>query len=633
MRSFAAIALVAAAVLGAAATQAQPYIEPPALEAAVAAGDLPPVAARLPETPRVMALDGPGQSVGRHGGTWRMLAGRARDVRMMVVFGYARLVGYTPDFEIVPDILEAFEVEDQKKFTFRLRKGHRWSDGHPFTAEDFRYWWEDVANNRDLTPSGTPVDLIVDGHAPTFTVVDPYTVVYEWPVRNPTFLPRLAAASPLFLYRPAHYLRQFHATHQDADELARIVDETGRYNWASLHNSLDNLYQFDNPTLPTLQPWTNTSEPPTTRFLAARNPYFHRVDPQGRQLPYMDNIVMAISDPKLIPAKAGTGESDLQGRNLSFNDTSFLKRNEETEAIRVLLWDNAKASHMALAPNLNHGDPVWRTLFRDVRFRRALSLAIDRMEINQTFFFGLARGTGNGMLPASPLYDPARLATWNRFDLAQANRLLDEIGLTERDERGIRLLPDGRPMDIIVETAGEDEQQIDVLELIKESYRSIGIALYSRPSQRDVFRNRVYAGETLMSIWFGWENGISTPNSSPAELAPTDQASLQWPRWGQYYQNKGAAGEAIDLHEAQHLMDLYLAWLATDNFEHRTVIWREMLDIHADQLFLIGIVSGVPQPIVVNTALRNVPEKGIWNWDPGAQFGMYNPDTFWWAAE
>lgn len=607
------------------------FTDSPYLADRVASGELPAVADRLPSVPRVITLEGQKQA-GQHGGSWRMLGGRNKDVRMMSVFGYARLVQYQPDWSLAPDILEKYEVEGERVFTLHLRPGHKWSDGHPFTTEDFRYWWEDVANNSELTPSGRPVALLVDDEAPTVEVLSPTMIRYSWSQPNPGFLHQLASAVPLFIYRPAHYLKQFHADYNAPEEMKRIVEESGRYSWAALHNSLDNMSQFDNPALPTLQPWQNMSEPPTTRYVGVRNPFFHRVDQNGLQLPYMDQVEMSIVSPQLIPAKTGTGDVDLQGRNLSFNDVTFLKQSASGEGLDVKLWKTAKSAHFALMPNLNINDPVWRDVFRDVRFRRALSLGIDRAEINQLFFFGLANPVGNGVLPVSPLYNPEHVTQWARFDLDEANDLLDDMGLTERDDRGFRKLPDGRSLEIIVETPGEDPQQVDILELVKDSYAQIGIALFNRPSQRDVLRNRVYAGETQISGWFGWENGVPIAAHDPAELAPTDQARLTWPKWGQYYQNKGEVGEAPDLPEAQRLMELWDNWRHTTDLEERTTIWQEMLQIHADQQYIIGVVSAVPQPIVHSKALMNVPSDGVWNWNPGAQFGVYNPDTFWYDS-
>ena len=618
---------VAALLAAAGVPAAQTYLETPMLTRAVAAGELPPVDERLPRTPLVVTLDG-ARSAGRHGGDLRMLIGRARDLRLLVVYGYARLVGYDESYRIVPDILESVDAVEDRIFTLRLRKGHRWSDGHPFTAEDFRYYWEDMANHDELAPKGPPRALLVEGRGPRFAVIDRWTVRYSWHKANPFFLPALAAATPLFLYRPAHYLKRFHLGHRDKAALNALVREERLRSWVPLHFRRDRMYKFDNPELPTLQPWRNTTAIPATRFVAERNPYFHRVDRHGRQLPYIDRVVLVQADSKLIAAKAGAGEVDLQSRSIFFNNFTFLKANEARNGFTVRLWRTAKGAHFALFPNLNVNDPVWRKLVRDVRFRRALSLAIDRTLVNRVLYFGLADEGNNTVLPESPLYEDDYRTRWALYDIDRANALLDELGLRRRAD-GLRVLPDGRLMDVIVETAGEKTEESDILELIRETWLEAGIRLFTRPLQREVFRNRIYAGETLMSVWSGLENGLPTPDMSPAALAPTAQVQLQWPKWGQHYESSGRLGEAPDLPLASELLTLDRRWLTATGRAERRAIWKRMLEIHADRVFTIGVVAGVRQPIVVRNALRNVPVEGIYNWNPGAQFGIYRPDTFW----
>ena len=136
------------------ACSAAEYVETPWFREAVAAGALPPVAERLPERPSVVELGGDGREIGRHGGELRMLSGREKDVRMLVVYGYARLVAYDRNFALVPDLLESCEVDEGRIFTLRLRPGLRWSDGHRVSAEDFRYFWEDIAGNETLARFG-----------------------------------------------------------------------------------------------------------------------------------------------------------------------------------------------------------------------------------------------------------------------------------------------------------------------------------------------------------------------------------------------------------------------------------------------------------------------------------------------
>ncbi len=613
----------------AAAAGAQELVETPMLEAAVADGSVPPVAERVPDEPAIVDLAALGRMPGQPGGEISWLARRARDIRIMNVYGYSRLVAFNPDFEIFADILKDITVDNGRIFTLHLRPGHRWSDGAPFTTEDFRYAWYDIYLNDELKPYGPDPRLLVNGELPTVQILDQTTIRYSWSAPNPEFLPALAGARPLYLYAPAHYLRQFHAGYASSDELNRKVEAAGARNWAALHTRMGNLYEASNVDLPVLQPWMNTTPPPADRFVFERNPYYHRVDADGQQLPYLDRVVVNIADSALIPAKTGAGESDLQARSLRFDNITFLKEGETRNNYTVRLWPTALGSEIALYPNLNASDDVWRELNRDVRFRRALSLAINREEINAVIYFGLATAGNNTALAASPFFSEERLGQWATFDLEQANALLDEIGLTERNSDGIRLLPDGRPLEIVVETAGERTVEVDVLELIRDTWQQIGVGLFTNTSQRDVFRTRVFSGEVVMSIWFGMDNALFGPESVPSELAPVDQNWLQYPKWGQYVQTGGEAGEPPDLDFGVRLIELYDAWRTSVDRYEKSAIIEEMLDIQADQVTSIGIVQGVLQPIVVSNRLQNVPGEGIFSWDPGAHFGMYRPDTFW----
>lgn len=443
--------------------------ETPSLARAVAEGRVPPVAERLPQTPSVVEPAREDWVPGRHGGALRTLIANPRDVRIMTVYGYSRLVRYAEDLALVPDILEGVDVEDGRRFTLRLRPGHRWSDGHPFTTEDFRFFWEDVLQHPQLFPAGPPVELVVDGELPEVEVLDAQRIRYSWSRPNPNLLPALAAAMPLYLHGPAHYLAQFHVDYADAEALERKVQAAGQRNWAALFTDNARQYRNTNVDLPTLDPWMLETEGVSTRYVFARNPYFHRVDPEGQQLPYLDRVIMNVADGKLIPAKAGAGEADLQARSLRFDNYTFLKRAEANHDIVVRLWRSAQGAHLALYPNLTTNDPVWREALRDVRLRRALSLAVNRHELNEVIYFGLALEGANTVLPQSPLYREAYRSRWSGFDLEAANRLLDEMGLDQRNRRGLRLLPDGRPMEIVIETAGESSEEADVLALIHDS--------------------------------------------------------------------------------------------------------------------------------------------------------------------
>ena len=600
----------------------------------VASGELPPVTKRVPHDPLIVDLQSKGREIGAQGGTLRTMVSRSKDVRQMVVFGYSRLVIYDENYDLKPDILKSIDVEDGRIFTLKLRAGHRWSDGYPFTSADFKYWWESIANNPDLSPAGPPHFMLSEGELPKVTFPDETTIVYEWSQPNPYFMPLLAEARPPFIFRPAHYLKRFHGSFADTDELTAVMLRMKVRSWNSMHNKLDNMYKFDNPDLPTLQPWIASSESSKNRPVFIRNPYYHRIDSAGTQLPYIDKVAMSIVGGGLIAAKSHAGEADLQARGLDFKDVAILKKGEvDGGNYRVNLWSNGSASQITVYPNLNFVDPVWRTILRDVRFRRALSMGIDRRMINRALYFGLGVEGGMSCLAASPLHTEENQMAWAQYDIDHANRLLDEIGLTEKQGDGIRLLPDGRPMRLIIETAGERQEVENALQITADTWRDLGIEMIMRPLDRDILRMQVYSGLTMASLWFGWDNGIPTADTSPEYLAPTHQEFFAWPKWGQFYQTGGEAGEAPDIEEAVQLLGYAEEWVEAETDDERTEIWQHMLDIHADQLYGIGIVAETPQPIVVSKRLRNVPEEALWAWQPGAQFGVHRPDEFFFSNE
>ena len=599
-------------------------------------GDLPPIEERVPIDPLIVNLAERDRTAGKHGGRLRMFISRSKDIRYMSVWGYARLIGYDESYDLVPDILRDFDVShDGTSVTLHLRRGHRWSDGKPFTTEDFRYWWEDVALNEELSPSGPPVQMLVDGQLPEVTVIDDVTIEYRWPKPNPQFLPSLAQARPVYIYRPAHYMKKYHAKYAKAEKLAERVENSGKKTWAALHNRKDNLYKNDNPKLPVLQPWVNQNKKNSQRYILVRNPYYHRIDSEGRQLPYIDEVELEIAASGLVPLKASMGQATLQVRGLSFANAPVLKKNEnradkpsDGTHFKTQLWQSGSANEVAIYPNLNYSDPVWRELFRDVRFRRALSMGISRKAINKVLYYGLAEPRAVSALEESPFFDGANATAWTEFDLAEANRLLDELGLVERNPAGIRRLKDGRLMEIVVETAGERPEVGDTLELVSATWAELGIRLLVKPQDRDVLRNRAYAGRTMMVAWFGWNIGIPTAVSTPTELAPVDQANFSWPKWGQYHQTKGSAGEAPDMDAPKRLLELFEQWARSGNDFQKANIWRQMLKIHAAEVFAIGTVARAPVPLVHDAALKNVPRSGIYAWDPGGQLGVHRIDEF-----
>ena len=595
----------------------------------VKSGALPPITNRVPRRPWVIRRfpgnDGPGSP----GGQINMLISSARDTSLMTVYSYTRLIAYDDKFKLHADILESYEARESREFTFRLRGGHKWSDGQPFTSEDFRFFWDDVANNKELSPSGPSVELLVDGRPPKVEIIDQVTIRYSWDKPNPYFIESQARAAPLFLFRPAHYLKRFHAKYTDPAEIAKSAPSGVGGGWVQIYRHLDVMFGNDNVDLPSLNPWINTTPSPARRYVFVRNPFYHRIDEKGHQLPYADRIIFTVSAPNLIPAKAGLGEVDLQARYLNPRDYTFLQMSAKSSGVDVRLWEAGSGSQLALYPNLNTNDEGWRELFRDVRFRRALSLAIDREELNRVVYVGMARPSNNTIMARSPLFKPEYASLWAQYDPGLANKLLDEIGPGKRDAYGFRLLPNGRSTTMVVECSSEETEDADALQLIADYWRKIGVRMRVKLETRENLRLRAAAGDALMTAFAGIVTAVPTPDTSPRELAPMMRGGLQWPKWGMYIESGGRQGEACDMESARRLLDYVEEWQNAIDEAGRRAAWHKILQVNADEVFSIGTVNGVRQPIVVAPKVRNVPKEGYYAWDPGGYIGLYKPDTFW----
>src|SRR4051812_21273031 len=620
---------VALTVLAPVIARAAPTVkmqETPSLADQVKAGSLPSVDKRIPDAPSIVKHFAGADGAGKPGGEVNILVASGRDTRLMTLYSNARLIVYDDQFKLQPDILESYEAKDSREFTLKLRAGHKWSDGHPFTTDDFRFFWEDVANNSELSPSGPSVELLVDGKPPKVEIVDERTIRYSWDKPNPYFIESQARAAPLFLYRPAHYLKTLHGKYTPEEEILKVHKGS---RWPNVFRRQDAMYGNSNVDMPTLNAWKLTTPPPSQRFVFERNAYYYRVDEKGVQLPYFDKVTFTVVAANLIPAKAGLGESDLQPRYLGLRDYTFLRDAAKTSGIKVLLWEKGSGSEVAFYPNLNANDETWKKLNRDVRFRRALSLAVDREELSEVVYGGMAKPSANTIMPRSPLFKPELATKWSTHDARAANKLLDEVGLDKKGSDGIRLLPNGQPALIVVEHTSEKADEVDNMTLVRDHWKKVGIRIELKPQTAENFRLRTFSGEAIMTAYAGVTTAAPTVDTSPREFVPVMLGGLQWPKWGLFIESHGKQGEPCDMDEGKKLLDLLHEWERSTEAAERRKAWDEMLAVNAEQVFSIGTVNAVRQPVTVGKKLRNVPEKGYWAWDPGGYIGLYKPDTFW----
>jgi peptide/nickel transport system substrate-binding protein len=606
------------------------FKEAPSLAALVASGKLPPVAQRLPAEPMVVQ---PLREIGTYGGTWRRgfigpgdseNGNRLRSGDKLVFFDASGT-------KLMPSVVRGWEVSaDGKRTTLFLRRGMKWSDGTPFTADDFVFWYEDMLGNKDVVPSAPP-ELLSDGKVGRIEKVNETTVAFVFD--SPYFLfirlvagdtqvgggqSRLQADGLSYgLYAPAHYLKQFLPKYSSEAALTTLARNSGAQSWLDLFKQKSDWRL--NRDLPTLSAWVMTSPINTTQWVLERNPYFYAVDSAGNQLPYIDRIQMTLSEnPDVINLRAIAGEYDYQERFIDLAKLPVLIENAKRSKYKVHLDPGFNGADSVLFPNLTYkGDPEIAKWLGNVDFRRALSLGIDREQLNETFWLGL--GT-----PGSAIPDPIMPETpkdtagqnwrtkWSKHDPAQANRMLDAIGLSKKDNEGFRLRTDnGQRLRIEVTVAQTLSptwpQQV---EMIAQHWRRIGLETDIKVMERRLALMRISQDQTQMVIWTN--NGTESLYMYARYALPVDMSGGMGSRaYAQWYGSAGREGVKptdTDLLRAYDLMNA-----ATSQQEaERDRIAQEIWKLAVDNQWNIGLVGLSPAFMgvrVVSDRLQNVPER------------------------
>jgi len=588
------------------------YNEAPALAELVKAGKLPPVEQRLPTEPLVVQCV---EEIGKYGGTWRRVAIGPMDVGMIQWrFSYASLLRYTAlGEEIVPNVAKKWEVSpDGSEFTFYLRKGMKWSDGKPNTADDWAFWYEDVILNKDLTPA-FPTWLKVKGEPVVMSKVDDYTIKFKFTTSNGLFVQQIATADgvPLTMY-PKHYLSQFHPKYAKKEDLDKKAADAKLENWWSL---FWNRQGWQNVDCPRIWPWVLTKVPPDIPAIAERNPYYWMVDTQGNQLPYIDRMRFDVVEKiDMLNVKAVAGEVDCQFRHLSWVYFPLYIENAQKGGYRVMKWSLAEGSNCCLHPNLNHKDAVLRKLMETKEFRQALSLGLNRKEINEIAYQGMGTPRQASVLPQCPYFKPAHAEAYAQYDPKKANQMLDAIGLTAKDEEGMRKRPDGQKLTITIEYAPVFGPWADVVQIVCKQWKEIAIRAIPKEEARELFTQRGQAGtEQDMSIWM--MDRCLTPLLQPLFWlpqrggTPASVAALYW----DWYETGGKTGEKPSP-EVQKAYDLYDKCKTARSNEELTKSAIELMDLNAEQVWFIGTVGLLPHVGVVKHNFRNVPEKAVSDW-------------------
>ena len=576
------------------------FNEAPELRARVAAGELPPVEQRLPAEPLVLR---PIEEIGQYGGAWKDLGMGARDANSNWYSMREPLIAWSQDVShYLPNVAKAWEVsENGKAFTFHLRKGMKWSDGAPFTADDFLFWYEDIVLNDELTPV-KPGWMTIGGELGKVEKIDDYTVRFSFPIPYGVFLDQLCmlmdAQFPPLPAAPKHYLKQFHPKYTPMEQVRAATEKAGFERWADFfRHRNDRIY--NTPETPQVTAWVAQTTVDRPVFVMTRNPYYWKIDTRGNQLPYIDR-----RERILVPSLDGMAMKIIAGEfthhHYRLGDSrQFFHVFTENQPkgnyrlVRTGLKSRGGTNFGTLFFNYHHKDPFLRELFRDKRFRMALSVAIDREEINELIFDGEAIvsqfscGQGGGL----PFWDAKLDSVHTEYDPEKANRLLDEIGLRKRDRKGFRLRPDGQHLRIVNSVFTPwPEENVDMQEMVRQYWESVGIQVLTKAVSSTLWTTQVKAAEHDIASYAACFGVMGEPPTQRSAFFPFDNGCGFAPLWGLWFNSGGREGEEPP-QAVKELMTIYELIKTEISLQKRDELARRAFAIHAENLWMIGIVT------------------------------------------
>ncbi len=470
--------LAGVSAMSGASAQTAKYKEAPALAEQVKASKLPAVDARLPEQPLLVPVD----SVGQYGGVWRRAFLGPADANNYVRVVFDSLFRFSPDGgKIEPKIAAGAESSaDFKSWTITLRKGAKWSDGAPFSADDIMFWYKDVILNKDLTPTLPGWMRNADGTPALVEKVNDVAVKFSFKAPATMFLTALVAADggdrTYAAFLPAHYLKKFHASYASKEDLDKAIQAAGFKTWTELFASRN--APPENVERPTMAAWVPTSRVSDPVFTLRRNPYYVGVDKDGNQLPYIDEVRFTyFADVQALNLAAIAGNFDIQERHIQMTNYPVFKDQEKTGKYKVITWPTFGGADAVVMFNQTYkADPEMGRLMAMKDFRVAMSHAVNRDQIKESAFLGLGEARQGVPAPWHPYFPGEEHAKkYTAYDAAQANKLLDGLGLTKRDAQGIRLLPNGKPATIEISVVPAFGAWPDVAQLVAKDWEKVGI--------------------------------------------------------------------------------------------------------------------------------------------------------------
>ncbi len=556
----------------------------------VAAGELEPLERRLPDNPLVETVL---EEIGVHGGVMRKVwRGSGKDKWGVTKMMEEYLLRYE-NGEMVPNVAESFEaLDDSSRFVFHLREGMRWSDGVPFTAKDVLFFWEEVLLT-EATGNG-PHSVL---RGATVTLIDDYTFEISFP--EPRHLFPIEFMNQREFFTPAHYARTILPNFIGADAAAAMAQEQG-FSDAQAMVKQKLYYFWLYPDVPKLTAWIPANDDTDNIYILRRNPYYWKVDGEGKQLPYIDEIhYFRMEDTEGYVLRAIAGDLDFQFRSMEVDDFTLFKENEDRGNYRTLVWQSVTNRCLVFNPTVE--DPVLRGLFQDVRFRQAVSSAINRAEILE-FTDSMAVPKQASFIEDSPYYREEWATAYADYDPDLANSLLDSIGLEWDDDRRFRVRPDGDVLEIIFLHRLTRQSELATVELVADYLAEIGLKVVARQVDRTLLEELRDTNQLEMSINEFQELDLLIDNKA---YVPTRAEETHWGLYGEYVQSGGTDGL-----EPQGDMALLVEyWNNLNAFgpgPERDRWANEIVDLHMENLWMIGIWGLSPKLAIVNENMGNV---------------------------
>ncbi|KJE34639.1 ABC transporter substrate-binding protein [Thalassospira sp. HJ] len=626
------IVAVVAMLTGIGNAHAVEFGEAPELAKQVEDGSLPPVKDRLPTTPMIVT---PNDRMGTYGGTWKMAQRNKRDHALLIRnIGYEPLLRWTPQWtSTIPNVALSFQPSgDATEFFFRLRPGMRWSDGAPFTAADIVFWYEDILNNPAFADT-VPEWLTSGDNTVQVDAIDPHTVAFRFSKPYglfPTALARPEGVEPVSY--PAHFLKpllpKYNANANAEAKALGFADWKERFIDVFGHpGTIDDPTRWDNPDVPTLNAWVLTGvygeDDP---LIAKRNPYYWKIDPAGRQLPYIDRVSMTLVPSKDAASDAAiAGKVNMQERHVTNRADEVLAKNSDLQPFTLVESD---MNVLTLSLNLNDKDPVLRDIFQSKDFRIALSYAIDREAIIDRFVPG-ALPHQAAPRPESPQYHTVLARQFMAYNVELAETYLTKAGLTERDANGILLRPDGKPLSFAIDTEGAN--RFEMLTAVMQYWRDLGVDVTARNLPRDEFVALRENNDHHASAW-GGDGGLDAMVIPINYLPMSSESSWFATGWAHWYLNPDDPSAITPPSEVRDQFALYDRLKATANTEKQNQLMRDILDISADQFYVMGIALPPNRKGLVARDFHNVPKvmPAAWSYATPAPT---NPSQYFIQAE